>query len=262
MRESNFWYRERNREREKKERKSKSYNVFSKKIISGGLGMSSSTFECYSFENCKWSNKLSSVNEKRRFATLTSAGSTSFVIGGETSSTNLVGSFIELDENMVPKITEMKNPISRHCAVKMHDKIIFLIAGHIGKTQFSAQTLSFDTTLKNFAFNTAKLNKGRQLHSCAMFDTNTIIVVGGRDLRGGLKSVETLDIRSSKRWSERKNLELEQAISYAELVTSPYGNFEFYFIFEYSQTCVQRPPIGPEKSGRYAEVYMKKISGK
>jgi hypothetical protein len=30
----------------------------------------------------------------------------------------------------------------------------------------------------------------------------------------------------------------------------------------YSQTCVQRPPLGPEKRGRYADVYMKKISGK
>jgi hypothetical protein len=30
----------------------------------------------------------------------------------------------------------------------------------------------------------------------------------------------------------------------------------------YSQTFVQRPPLGPEKRGRYAEVYMKKISGK
>ena len=29
----------------------------------------------------------------------------------------------------------------------------------------------------------------------------------------------------------------------------------------YSQTCVQRPPLGPENRGRYAEGYMKKISG-
>jgi hypothetical protein len=30
----------------------------------------------------------------------------------------------------------------------------------------------------------------------------------------------------------------------------------------YSQTCAQRPPLGPEKHGRYAEVYQKNISGK
>ncbi len=32
--------------------------------------------------------------------------------------------------------------------------------------------------------------------------------------------------------------------------------------WEYSQTCVQRPSLGPEKRGRYAEDYMKKICGK
>jgi hypothetical protein len=30
----------------------------------------------------------------------------------------------------------------------------------------------------------------------------------------------------------------------------------------YSQTCVQQPPLGPEKRGRYAEGCMIKISGK
>ena len=29
-------------------------------------------------------------------------------------------------------------------------------------------------------------------------------------------------------------------------------------ILKYSQTCVQWPPLGPEKRGRYAEGYMKK----
>jgi len=32
--------------------------------------------------------------------------------------------------------------------------------------------------------------------------------------------------------------------------------------YKYSQTCVQRPPLGPEKHGRYAKGCMKKISGK
>jgi hypothetical protein len=31
---------------------------------------------------------------------------------------------------------------------------------------------------------------------------------------------------------------------------------------QYSQTCIQRPPLGPEKCGRYAEGCLKKISGK
>jgi hypothetical protein len=31
--------------------------------------------------------------------------------------------------------------------------------------------------------------------------------------------------------------------------------------YKYSQTCVQWPPLGPEKSGCYAEGGKKKISG-
>ena len=34
------------------------------------------------------------------------------------------------------------------------------------------------------------------------------------------------------------------------------------FKLMYSQTCVQRPRLGPEKCCRYAEGCMKKISGK
>jgi hypothetical protein len=30
----------------------------------------------------------------------------------------------------------------------------------------------------------------------------------------------------------------------------------------YSQTCAKRPPLGPEKCGRYAEGCLKNISGK
>jgi hypothetical protein len=36
----------------------------------------------------------------------------------------------------------------------------------------------------------------------------------------------------------------------------------FYCGTQYSQTCVQRPPLGPEKCGRYAEGCLKKITGK
>ena len=40
------------------------------------------------------------------------------------------------------------------------------------------------------------------------------------------------------------------------------GKQDLCQLTEYSQTCVQRPPLGPEKRGRYAEGCMKKISGK
>jgi hypothetical protein len=46
-------------------------------------------------------------------------------------------------------------------------------------------------------------------------------VVGGRDARGALKSVEYLDLaRTSKKWIKRENLELPFGISYAQIVTT------------------------------------------
>jgi hypothetical protein len=45
-------------------------------------------------------------------------------------------------------------------------------------------------------------------------------VVGGRDAKGALKSIETLDTRTSQKWIEMKNLELPFGISYAQIVTT------------------------------------------
>ncbi len=181
-------------------------------------------FECYNFESCKWKN-IASSEEKRRFPTLTTVGSTTFVIGGEKSSENLLSSIIKLDEEMVFTDIALDIPISRHCAVPIKNQRIFLIGGHIGTSQFSDQTLSFEIKDEKTNFIPAKMNKGRQLHSCAMFDPKTIIVVGGRNQRGGLKSVETFDVNGSNKWIERKNLELELelGISYAQLVSHPKG---------------------------------------
>ena len=211
------------REKERKyERKKEKKCVISLKFP-GGLGLTNK-FECYNFEICKWKN-IASSEEKRRFAALTSVGSTTFVIGGEKSSENLLSSIIKLDEEMVFTDIALDIPISRHCAVPIKNQRIFLIGGHIGSSHFSDQTLSYDIKDEKTNFIPAKMNKGRQLHSCAMFDPKTIIVVGGRNQRGGLKSVETFDVNGSNKWIERKNLELELelGISYAELVSHPKG---------------------------------------
>jgi hypothetical protein len=54
-----------------------------------------------------------------------------------------------------------------------------------------------------------------------LINGNHIIVVGGRDARGALKSVEYLDLaRTSKKWIKRENLELPFGISYAQIVTT------------------------------------------
>ena len=149
-----------------------------------------------------------------------------FIIGGEESSTNVLGTVMKLNENQWSKFGDLNHMISRHCAVLIDEKTIILIGGHIDETQFSDKTLSFDTQKENSEVIAARLNKGRQLHSCAIFDSNTIIVVGGRDQRGGLKSVETFNFRSSNiKWIERRNLKLDIGISYAQLVPNPSGYF-------------------------------------
>jgi hypothetical protein len=41
------------------------------------------------------------------------------------------------------------------------------------------------------------------------------------------------------------------------------NKIKIYFVSIFSlETCVQRPPLGPEKCGRYAEGCLKKIIGK
>ncbi len=93
----------------------------------------------------------------------------------------------------------------------------------MGSASFSDETMSFDTLTSKSSTIGAKLNKGRQLHCCAILNGNQVIVVGGRDSWGNLKSVETFDIRTSEKWIERKNLELPFGISYAQLVANPSG---------------------------------------
>jgi hypothetical protein len=48
---------------------------------------------------------------------------------------------------------------------------------------------------------------GRQLHSCEQIDVGTVIVAGGRDQFGSLKSVELFDLWTSK-WKDQPTLKL------------------------------------------------------
>jgi hypothetical protein len=186
---------------------------------------------------------------KRRFATLTTiANSSTFIIGGEESSKKRLNTIEKLfsnnnnlnnnnnnynnnnnknnnnNNNEWVEVDPLVETISRHCAVSVRDKEIFLIGGYIGTDQFSDQTMTFDTTSNKSKFLSSKLNKGRQLHSCAKMNSNNfVIVVGGRNLRGALKSVELLNLKSL-RWTEPKDLQLPKEISYAEIVAHPSGD--------------------------------------
>jgi hypothetical protein len=123
------------------------------------------------------------------------------------------------------QVTQLDKPVSRHCTVQAKEDTIYIVGGLTESSPFSDETLTFNILTKTSSTMRVKLNRGRQLHSCAIMNGNHIIVVGGRDARGALKSVETLDNRNSKKWITRENLELPFGISYAQIVvTNPSGN--------------------------------------
>jgi hypothetical protein len=133
------------------------------------------------------------------------------------------------------QVDKLHKSVSRHCTVQAKDDTVFIIGGHMEFSPFSDEIISVDAMNGRSTTIAAKLNRGRQLHCCARLNENHIIVVGGRDARGALKSVETLEARKSNKWIERKNLQLPSGISYAQLVsTNPSGyNFLQYSLINF-----------------------------
>jgi hypothetical protein len=186
-----------------------------------------SKFNCYVFETCQWKS-LPSLNEKRRFATLiTLNNSTNVLIGGEVDKGIQTKSVMFLKNEKWIQVDELHQSVSRHCTVQAKDNTFYIIGGHIESSSFSDETISFDAKNKRSTTIATKLNRGRQLHCCARLNENHIIVVGGRDARGGLKSVEIIDTRKSNKWIERKNLQLPSGISYAQLVSTNPSGYNF-----------------------------------
>ncbi len=180
-----------------------------------------SKFDCYIFKTCQWSN-LRSWTEKLRFASLTQLWNfTNVLIGGEKDSKNLSSLVQSLDTNTWTSSVQLKQPVSRHCSLLIKEDTIYIIGGLTQSSAFSDEIITFNPLSSQSSTLGVKLNRGRQLHSCARLNEYHIIVVGGRDARGPLKSVEYLDLaRTSQKWIERKNLELPFGISYSQMVTT------------------------------------------
>ena len=148
--------------------------------------------------------------------------SSTLIIGGEENSRKQSNSIEKLINRKWKTMKPLTETISRHCAVQVEGKDIFLIGGHIGSEQFSDKVIRFNAETHESAVLRTTMKRGRQLHACAPIDYNKVIVVGGRSLRGTLKSVELFDpLRLT--WTEPKNLELPLGISYAEIVKHPAG---------------------------------------
>jgi len=115
----------------------------------GGYNLDS-TFECYILKDCHWIFQTS-WNEKRRFATLTSLlNHTSVIIGGEKDSTKSFDTIISLNDKSWNKVADLPVPVSRHCSVLIKEDTIYVIGGHIGKSTFSVETLTFNFLKSNF----------------------------------------------------------------------------------------------------------------
>ena len=193
-------------------------------FIQGGLTSVSCQLECHIFENCTW-KFYNSLPSKRSFGTLTTMtdSSSTFIIGGEENSRKQLTSVDKLIDGQWKAVEPLMEPISRHCAVPLEDREeVFLIGGHIGSDPFSDQCMRYDAKTGESTFLQTKLKRGGQLHSCATIGSNKIVVVGGRDSRGTMKSVEVYDLQRSK-WTEPKNLELPLGICYAGITPHPTG---------------------------------------
>jgi len=177
-------------------------------------------FDCYHFEKCQWKN-LTSLTEKWRFATLTTLiNSTNVIIGGEKDSKNLRSSIMSLNDTTWIPVANLNKTVSRHCTLVVKEDTVYIIGGLTESSSFCDETITFNPLTTKSSTLGVRLNRGRQLHSCARLNENHIIVVGGRDAKGALKSIETLDTRTSQKWIEMKNLELPFGISYAQIVTT------------------------------------------
>ena len=155
----------------------------------GGEGLQSK-FDCYIFEKCQWKN-LTSLTQKLRFASLTTLiNSTIVIIGGEKDSKNLRSSIMSLNETTWIPVANLTKQISRHCSVVVKEDTVYIIGGMTESSSFLEETISFKLLTKISSTMGVRLNRGRQLHSCAWLNENHIIVLGGRDARGALKSIE------------------------------------------------------------------------
>ena len=164
------------------------------------------------------------MNKLRRFSASVSTETYGLVtIGGESDSKTQHSSVEHLMGETWKELPGAELKISRHCAVTSNGIDIYIIGGHLEKQPFSDTVFVLNLKTYNIRPVTGSLMKqGRQFHSCANLGKANIIVVGGRNHQGFLRSVEVFNLRTSM-WTEPKNLQLNTGISHAQLSSVPTG---------------------------------------
>ena len=193
--------------------------------------MNASSNACFSLkDDGDWTKLNETIWKRRRFAsTLKTRDGDLVVIGGEsdsssTSTSTTRHSSVEiLTEKTWNELPDVKLQISRHCAVTLNGIDIVVIGGHLDDAPFSRKTLMLRMRgSSSKLIEPAPMKHGRQFHSCAAVEKDTIIVVGGRNHQGFMTSVQMFDVRLS-RWTDPTHLQLKFGISQSQLVASYNG---------------------------------------
>ena len=192
--------------------------------------MNASSNGCFSLkDDGEWTKLNETIWKRRRFAsTVKTRDGDLVVIGGESDSSSSTSttrhSSVEvLTDKTLSELPDVKLQISRHCAVTLNGIDIVVIGGHLDDAPFSRKTLMLRMRgSSGKLIELAPMKHGRQFHSCAAVEKDTIIVAGGRNYQGFMMSVEVFDVRLS-RWTEPTQLQLKFGISQSQLVASYNG---------------------------------------
>ena len=211
--------------------------------LGGKIG--SSINECYSLKDSgKWI-KIEAMNNNRRFSASVSTESLGLVvIGGESDSKARHSSVEFLMGDTWKELSSAKLKISRHCAVSINDEEIYIIGGNLEDQPFSKNVFVLNMPAGDISpVKGSSIKHGRQFHSCAKVGKDRIIVAGGRNYQGLLRSVEVFNLRTL-RWTEPIHIQLKDVISHAQFISSLAGFLNIYafksiHIFRSKPTLVQ-----------------------
>ena len=196
--------------------------------LGGKIG--SSINECYSLkDNGKWIQIEAMKNNRRFSASVSTENLGLVVIGGESDSKTRHSSVEFLMGDTWKELPSAKLKISRHCAVSVNENDVYIIGGHFEDQPFSKNVFVLNMRAGGniSPVKGSPIKHGRQFHACGKVGKDRIIVAGGRNYQGLLRSVEVFNLRTL-RWTEPIHIQLKDGISHAQFISSHAGFFNIY----------------------------------
>lgn len=166
-------------------------------LLCGGWDSQSAHYsECYqlNLQTNNW-EPHTPLNSKRYLAASVDTPKGWLVMGGHDGSSYVSSSEMLVGGKFVNSIT-LPTPVIGHCLVKVNASSYLLIGGDItpdnGERSSNKDVYMFDLTGKFTKL--SSMNDARYFHSCALMDTNTVVVVGG--LGDNFKRLNTVEMFS------------------------------------------------------------------